>query len=107
MTYSECVYYAGGNGQQCRAGVTISTLRDAELRLPCVIVNGHTGEHRCDELRLPEAKLVQLTGIVKALADLEAGRCSTCSEPIMAEHDFGRVVKAQPCDHVLADRRRR
>lgn len=107
MKYVECVHYAGSQNGRCRADVTISTLRDAELRLPCVIVNDRTGEHRCDERKLPEVKLEQLTGMVAALADLEAGRCPTCHEPITAEHDVGKVTTAHPCGHPIADRRRR
>ncbi|MCA9675716.1 MAG: hypothetical protein KC464_11815 [Myxococcales bacterium] len=98
----ECIHYRGARAQ-CRAGVDVEQLRDDELRLPCVELGGRRGAVDCDLREVTAAPAAApATGPMRAaLAQLEEGRCPTCSGAIEREQVFGDVVVAVPCRHRL------
>lgn len=101
ITVAQCSRYRGAR-ETCRAEVDVETLRDEEGRLPCVVISGRTGVIGCDELDLPRTAAGEPGGrMAKLLAELEAGRCPTCSRAITGEATDGDDVVALPCRHVL------
>lgn len=102
FSIQRCRHYAGA-GTACQAGIDPNTLRDDEMRVPCIAIRGITGALACDHLELdagpPQAEPGSLS---RALAALTSGCCPTCSEPMTGEytHDDGRVY-AMPCRHVI------
>lgn len=95
-----CVHHHAARGGRCGAGVDVEQLRDAELRLPCLAINGVCGAVECD-LREPPAAAAndQLGPLSELLERALAGCCPTCDEPIEYERQVGDAVVAWPCQH--------
>jgi len=107
----ECVHF-GGALKRCAAGVDVESMRDPELRLPCVAPGGCRGSVSCDEMQLPAAPPASAASTVagemtRALEALLDQRCPTCDQPITDELVSGDNVFAVPCHHKLAARRGR
>jgi hypothetical protein len=91
----------------CAAGEDPDAYRDAELRLPCVVIRGITSAISCDLRELPAVndQVVPAGRLTRALDQLERRLCPECGDPIESELDAGagRVV-AVPCHHNLRSR---
>jgi hypothetical protein len=86
----------------CAGGVNFERLRDAELRLPCHVIDGVTGTLPCEHFEAPAAPPVPALGpLSKALELSLDGRCPACAEPTTGELDVGGQVVATPCHHQL------
>ncbi len=94
-----CLRWTGR--RRCAGGVDTESVRDAELRLPCHVIDGCTGATPCEHLLLPEVTAPELGPLSAALERALEGRCPTCSEPIAQELDVGGQVVATPCHHQL------
>lgn len=113
-TRRECVHYAGIG---CRAGVPFESVRDPDLRLPCIevlvlsmgkVTNDHAGSTwisgsiPCAKRQWkPEAAPPALGKASAALEAALAGLCPTCKEPVRGEAVVGDKVYAMPCRHIL------
>jgi hypothetical protein len=96
-----CHHFRGASAA-CAAGVDVEQLRDAELRLPCVVIRGVAGAVACDLRELPATDQAgELGRMGRALELVVAGRCTTCGEPVESEREVGGRVVAYPCLHVL------
>lgn len=117
-TRKECVHY---KGFACAAGIDFATVRDQDLRLPCLqilvlstkrVVNHHatsewiTGTVGCAKRQWkPEAAPAPFGQMVSALERALEGRCPVCNEPMRGEANVGDKVYAMPCRHLVRTQR--
>lgn len=100
-TYRACVNYAS-SALICRAGIDPVSVRDADERMPCVVIRGITGTIPCDKVELAAVPPSNEVGeMAKALSAIMARRCPKCEGPIEAEMEFNDSILAMPCRHVI------
>lgn len=114
MNRRECLHYVGVG---CRVGVPFESVRDLELRLPCIEVlvislgkveRDHagsewiTGTTPCAKRQWrPEPTPAPMGKMSSLLESALAGLCPTCKEPIRGEATVGNKIYAMPCRHIL------
>jgi len=100
-TRVECVHFRSLSSV-CRAGVDVSTLRDADDRVPCIVIRSIAGIHPCAKRTFPSQPATSAAGQMTAmLASIMAAKCPKCGEQINGETEFNGAVLALPCRHVL------
>lgn len=101
-----CVHYNLA-GLPCKKGVEASQVTDDEHRTPCVAIRGITGKVACDLRVMPVEPSVdgELGQASRMLAQVLAGKCPRCNNPIAGEMEFNGAILALPCRHVLRSAR--
>lgn len=100
-SYRYCQFFIAPS-ISCTRGIDVAGVRDREGRLPCVVVDGVTGEIDCIRRQiLGPSPSAEAGALEKALANLCDGRCPTCGDPIDEEADYNGRVIAMPCRHVI------
>jgi hypothetical protein len=99
--YRNCDYYLSGS-QGCTKGVVVKELRDSELRLPCVVVDGVTGSKSCALLKISQAPESAAAGTMQAqLALLLKELCPKCGQEMTSTQEVENRIHAMPCRHVI------
>lgn len=96
-----CAHFTGARST-CRAGRSVETYRDSELRLACRRIRGIQGAISCDAFTTqPPKRSGEVSALLRGLERAADGSCPVCGDPVTSERTVGEGVFASPCGHKL------